>query len=94
MGILRPVIAHEQMIAWTCVHRLEGASGSAWSRLATSWLVPGRGSGYAEASRGIPLGISVTDLQIEEAVRGAWAVLSATSPSACRLAAALPAVTA
>src|SRR5688572_1450316 len=65
------------MIARTCVQRPEGASGSAWSRLATSWLVPWRGSGYAGASRGIPLGISVTDLEIEEAIREAWAVLSA-----------------
>src|SRR3954451_6353843 len=81
------------MIAWTCVHRSEGASGSARSLLATSWLVPRRGSGYAEASRGIPLGISVTDLEIEEAIREAWAVLSAASPSVRRLAAALLAVT-
>ena len=44
----------------------------------------------------MPLGISVTDLEIEEAIREAWAVLSAgsaVSPSARRLAAALPAVT-
>jgi hypothetical protein len=84
------------MIAWTCVHRPEGASDPVRSLLATSWLVPGRGSGYAEASRGIPLGISVTDLEIEEAIREAWAVLyagSAASPSACRLAAALLALT-
>ena len=90
------MIAHEQMIAWTCVQRPEGASGSARSLLATSWLVPGRGSGYAGASRGIPLGISVTDLEIEEAIREAWAILyagSAASPSARRLAAALLAVT-
>src|SRR5687768_642464 len=79
------MIAHDQMIARTCVHRLEGASGSAGSLRATSWLVPWRGSGYAGASRGIPLGISVTDLEIEEAIREAWAVLSAASPSARRL---------
>ena len=44
----------------------------------------------------MPLGISVTDLEIEEAIREAWAVLSAgsaASPSARRLAAALLAVT-
>ena len=44
----------------------------------------------------MPLGISVTDLEIEEAIREAWAVLyagSAASPSACRLAAALLALT-
>jgi hypothetical protein len=35
----------------------------------------------------------VTDLEIEEAIREAWAVLSAASPSARRLAAALLAVT-
>jgi hypothetical protein len=38
----------------------------------------------------------VTDLEIEEAIREAWAILyvePATSPSACRLAAALLAVT-
>jgi hypothetical protein len=35
----------------------------------------------------------VTDLEIEEAIREAWVVLSATSPSARRLAAALLAVT-
>jgi hypothetical protein len=87
------VIAHDQMIARTCVHQPEGGSGSARSLLATSWLVPWRGSGYAEASRGIPLEISVTDLEIEEAIREAWAVLSAASPSARRLAAALLAVT-
>src|SRR4051795_4718905 len=84
------------MIARTCVQRPEGASGSAGSRLATSWLVPWRSSGYAGASRGIPLGISVTDLEIEEAIREAWAVLStgsAVSPSARRLAAALLALT-
>ena len=86
------MISHDQMIVRICIHRLEGASGSAWSRLATSWLVPWRGSGYAGASRGIPLGISVTDLEIEEAIREAWAVLSAASPSARRLAAALLAV--
>jgi hypothetical protein len=40
----------------------------------------------------MPLGISVTDLEIEEAIREAWAVLSAASPSAGRLAAALLAV--
>jgi hypothetical protein len=40
--------------------------------------------------RGIPLGISVTDLEIEEAIREAWVVLSAASPSARRLAAAGP----
>jgi hypothetical protein len=51
----------------------EGASGSARSLLATSWLVPWRGSGYAEASRGIPLEISVIDLEIEQAIREAWA---------------------
>ena len=64
--------------------------------LATSWLVPWRGSGYAGTLRGIPLGISVTDLEIEEAIREAWAVLSAGSAvslSAHRLAAALLAVT-
>src|SRR4051794_37733466 len=86
------MIAHDQMIARTCVQRHERANGSAWSRRATSWLVPWRGSGYAEASRGMPLGISVTDLEIEEAIREAWAVLSAgsaASPSARRLAAAL-----
>jgi hypothetical protein len=90
------MIAHDQMIARTCVHRPEGASGSAGSRLATSWLVPWRSSGYAGASRGIPLGISVTDLEIEEAIREAWVVLSAgsaASPSARRLAAALLAMT-
>src|SRR3954462_521962 len=90
------MIAHDQMIARTCVQRHERANGSAWSRRATSWLVPWRGSGYAGASRGIPLGISVTDLEIEEAIREAWAVLSAgsaASPSARRLAAALLAVT-
>jgi hypothetical protein len=90
------VIAHDQMIARTCGHRPEGASGSAGSRLATSWLVPWRSSGYAGASRGIPLGISVTDLEIEEAIREAWVVLSAgsaASPSARRLAAALLALT-
>src|SRR4051812_26487699 len=84
------------MIARTCVQRPEGASGSAGSRLATSWLVPWRSSGYAGASRGIPLGISVTDLEIEEAIREAWVVLSAgsaASPSARRLAAALLALT-
>src|SRR4051812_50157937 len=83
------MISHEQMIARTWVHRPEGASGSAWSRLATSWLVPWRGSRYAGASRGMPLGISVTDLEIEEAIREAWAGLyagSAASPSARRLA--------
>jgi hypothetical protein len=40
----------------------------------------------------MPLGISVTDLEIEEAIREAWAVLStgsAVSPSARRLAAVL-----
>jgi hypothetical protein len=44
----------------------------------------------------MPLGISVTDLEIEEAIREAWAVLyagSAASPSARRLAVALLAVT-
>jgi hypothetical protein len=44
----------------------------------------------------MPLGTSVTDLEIEEAIREAWAVLSAgsaASPSARRLAAALLAVT-
>jgi hypothetical protein len=44
----------------------------------------------------MPLGISVTDLEIEEAIREAWAVLSAgsaASPSARRLAAALLALT-
>ncbi len=90
------MIAYAQMIAWTCVHRPEGASDPVRSLLATSWLVPGRGSGYAEASRGIPLGISVTDLEIEEAIREAWVVLyagSAASPSARRLAAALLALT-
>src|SRR3954462_13731779 len=90
------MIAHDQMIARTCVQRHERANGSAWSRRATSWLVPWRGSGYAEASRGMPLGISVTDLEVEEAIREAWAVLSAgsaASPSARRLAAALLAVT-
>ena len=35
----------------------------------------------------------MTDLEIEEAIREAWAVLSAASPSARRLAAALLAVT-
>jgi hypothetical protein len=90
------MISHDQMIVRIYIHRLEGASGSAWSLHATSWLVPWRGSGYAGASRGIPLGISVTDLEIEEAIREAWAVLSAGSavlPSARRLAAALLAVT-
>jgi hypothetical protein len=87
------MISHDQMIVRIYIHRLEGASGSAWSLLATSWLVPWRGSGYAGASRGIPLGISVTDLEIEEAIREAWAVLSAASPSARRLAAALLAMT-
>jgi hypothetical protein len=90
------MIAHDQMIARTCVQRHERANGSAWSRLATSWLVPWRSSGYAGASRGIPLGISVTDLEIEEAIREAWVVLSAgsaASPSARRLAAALLALT-
>jgi hypothetical protein len=43
--------------------------------------------------RGIPLGISVTDLEIEESIREAWAALPAASPSARRLAAALLAVT-
>src|SRR3954467_4441398 len=84
------------MIARTCVQRHERANGSAWSRRATSWLVPWRGSGYAEASRGISLGISVTALEIEEAIREAWAVLStgsAVSPSARRLAAVLLALT-
>ena len=84
------------MIARICIRLLEGASGSAWSLLAISWLVPWRGSGYAGASRGIPLGISVTDLEIEEAIREAWAVLSTGSavlPSTRRLAAALLAVT-
>ena len=37
--------------------------------------------------------MSVTDLEIEQAIREAWAVLSAASPSARRLAAALLAVT-
>jgi hypothetical protein len=40
--------------------------------------------------------MSVTDLEIEEAIREAWTILhagSATSPAACRLAAALLAVT-
>jgi hypothetical protein len=90
------MIAHDQRIVRTCIHRPERANGSAWSLLATSWLVLWRGSGYAEASRGMPLGISVTDLEIEEAIREAWAVLSAgsaASPSARRLAAALLAVT-
>ena len=44
----------------------------------------------------MPLGISVTDLEIEEAIREAWAVLStgsAVSPSARRLAAVLLALT-
>jgi hypothetical protein len=44
----------------------------------------------------MPLGISVTDLEIEEAIREAWVVLSAgsaASPSARRLAAALLAMT-
>ena len=41
----------------------------------------------------MPLGISVTDLEIEETIREAWAVLSAASPLARRLAAALLAVT-
>jgi hypothetical protein len=40
----------------------------------------GHRSRYAEALRGIPLGISVTDLEIEEAIREAWAALSAASP--------------
>src|SRR3954447_22490624 len=40
--------------------------------------------------------MSVTDLEIDEAIREAWTILhagSATSPAACRLAAALLAVT-
>jgi len=40
--------------------------------------------------------MSVTDLKIEEAIREAWAILhagSAASPSAHRLATALPAMT-
>ena len=43
----------------------------------------------------MPLGISVTDLEIEEAIREAWAVLSAVaaSPLARRLAVVLLAVT-
>ena len=71
----------------------------AWDRGQRSPISPTSGwfpsvvSGYAGASRGIPLGISVTDLEIEEAIREAWAVLSAASPSARRLAAALLAVT-
>src|SRR3954462_2823592 len=90
------MISHDQMIVRIYIHRLEGASGSAWSLLATSWLVPWRGSGYSEASRGIPLGISVTDPEIEEAIREAWAVLSAgsaASPPLRRLPAAPLALT-
>src|SRR3954452_12846585 len=73
---------------------------------ATSWepardppnfrLVPGCGLGICRSPKEQVLVMGVTDLEIEEAIREALTIVqsgSAASPSACRLAAALLAVT-
>ena len=73
----------------------EKPSGVLSTRLATGSLISFRNM-HAASRNTSPVTTNVTDLEIEEAIREAWAVLlggSAASPSARRLAAALLAVT-